>query len=353
MTDVRSLSRADLESLMQEKGLPAFRGRQLFKWLWKNGIHSIDEITEFSRALRSDLSEELLIYDLEQIGRQASLDGTVKWAFGLRDGLVIETVLIPERGHTTLCISTQAGCAMGCAFCLTGRMGLFRNLTASEIAGQALAAFRDTAREMMPRNIVFMGMGEPLSNFEPLLKAVEILTDDLGLNFSERRITVSTCGIPHKIIELGKRSRAGLAISLHAATNEQRDMLMPVNRTYPIETVLAACRKFKLPPRRRITFEYLLLRGLNDSREDAVRLSSLLRGIPSKINLIPFNECRGLSFREPDRQTVLDFQAILRDLNHTAIIRKSKGRDIDAACGQLFYHQPGSRINREKTVMNC
>ena len=352
MTDVRSLSCSELESLVEERGLPAFRGRQLFKWLWKNGIYSIEEITEFSRSLRRDLAGLLFIYNLEQIRRQSSRDGTVKWAYRLKDGLVIETVLIPERDHTTLCVSSQAGCAMGCTFCLTGKMGFFRNLAPSEIAGQVLAAIRDVPRQQRPRNLVFMGMGEPLANFENLLAAMEILKSDLGLNFSDRRITVSTCGIAPKIIELGQRSRTGLAISLHATTDEQRDRLMPVNRTYPISELLSACRQFKLPSRRRITFEYLLIRGINDSREDAYRLSQLLTDLPSKVNLIPFNECAELSFREPERESVLEFQTVLKRLNHTVIIRKSKGRDIDAACGQLSYHQP-TGIGQGTTVTGC
>ena len=352
MTDARSLSCSELEFLMKERGLPAFRGRQLFKWLWKNGIYSLEEVTEFSRTLRTDLAGDLFVYNLEQVRKQSSMDETVKWSFKLRDGLIIETVLIPEREHSTLCISSQAGCAMGCTFCLTGKMGFFRNLVPSEIAGQVLAAIRVVPEHRRPRNLVFMGMGEPLSNFENLLKAMEILKSDLGLNFSERRITVSTCGIVPRIVELGERTRAGLAISLHATTNEQRDRLMPINRTYPICALLSACRQFKLPSRRRITFEYLLIRGINDSREDAYRLSQLLKALPSKVNLIPFNECAELSFREPERQTVLEFQAILKRLNHTVIIRKSKGRDIDAACGQLSYHQPAG-INKEMTFTGC
>lgn len=334
---------------MKERGLPAFRGRQLFKWLWKNGINSLEEITEFSRSLRRDLAGDLFIYNLEQVRKQFSRDGTVKWAHRLKDGLVIETVLIPEKNHTTLCISTQAGCAIGCAFCLTGKMGFFRNLTPSEIAGQALAAIKDVPEHRRPRNLVFMGMGEPLSNFENLLVAMEILKSDLGLNFSERRITVSTCGIAPKIVELGERTRAGLAISLHAVTDEKRDRLMPVNRTYSIAALLAACRQFRLPARRRITFEYLLIRGINDLREDAYKLSRLLKGLRSKINLIPFNECAELSFREPERETVLEFQEILKRSNYTVIIRKSKGTDIDAACGQLFYQQPPG-INQETSA---
>jgi 23S rRNA (adenine2503-C2)-methyltransferase len=339
MTDLKSLSCKELQTLMQERGLPAFRGRQLFKWIWKKGIRSIEEITEFSRELRRELAGEYRLYELEQARRLASTDGTIKWAFSLSDGLVIETVLIPERDHTTLCVSTQAGCAMGCAFCLTGKMGFFRNLVPSEIAGQVLSAARDLPAALRPRNLVFMGMGEPLANFRNLVTAIEILTDDLGLNFSQRRITVSTSGIAPKIIELGEKTDVGLAISLHATTNAQRDRLMPVNRSYPMETLLDACRRFNLPPRRRITFEYLMLGGINDTMEDAKRLAGLLRGIPAKINIIAFNEGGGLPFREPDRETVLNFQKVLKDRNYTAIIRKSKGRDIEAACGQLFYQQ--------------
>ncbi len=342
MTDLKSLSCKELEHLVRERGLPAFRGRQLFKWLWQKGIHSFDEITEFSVALRAELSKDYRIYHLEQAKRLDSSDGTIKWAYKLKDGLIIEAVLIPEKDHTTLCVSTQAGCAMGCTFCLTGKMGFYRNLAPSEIAGQVLAAVQDLPPEQQPRNLVFMGMGEPLANFNNLITAIEILTCDLGLNFSQRRITVSTSGIAPKIVELGERTSVGLAVSLHATNNTQRDRLMPINRSYPIETLLEACRSFRLPPRRRITFEYLLLKGINDTREDAQRLARLLKAIPSKINLIPFNQSAGLPFREPDRNSVLDFQKILKDRNYTVIIRKSKGRDIKAACGQLFYQQQNS-----------
>ncbi|RUM93399.1 MAG: 23S rRNA (adenine(2503)-C(2))-methyltransferase RlmN [Thermodesulfatator sp.] len=352
MLDIRSLSCLELETYMRERGLPEFRGRQLFKWLWKNRITSVQEVTEFSKELREQLAQHLLIYNLEQVSRKISVDGTIKWAFRLRDSLIVETVLIPEKDHSTLCISSQAGCAMGCAFCLTGKMGFFRNLDPSEIAGQALAVLRDITVAKPPRNIVFMGMGEPLANFENLLKAIEILTSDLGLNFSQRRITVSTCGIVPNIIELGRRSSAGLAISLHATTNTQRDRLMPINKAYPIETLLNACRDFNLPARRRITFEYLLLKGINDAPEDARRLSALLRGIPSKINLIPFNECPEIPFSEPERDSVLRFQEILKELNNTVIIRKSKGRDISAACGQLFYDRHDKKISG-KDLTGC
>ncbi len=352
MIDIKALSCNEIEAFMEKRGLPAFRGRQLFKWLWKHGIRSINEVTEFSLGLRQELACELDVYSLVCIKKEASIDSTIKWAFGLRDGLAIESVLIPEKDHTTLCLSTQAGCAMGCAFCLTGRMGLLRNLEASEIAGQALTVIKDVSQEMRPRNLVFMGMGEPLANFDNLLKAIEILTHDLGLNFSHRRITVSTCGIAPKIIELGQKSRVGLAISLHATTDRQREKLMPINKVYPIKEVLNACKRFRLPPRKRITFEYLLIRGINDSIDDAYRLSELLRGIPSKINLIPFNASSGLAFEEPSRESVLKFQDVLKGLNHTVIIRKSKGRDINAACGQLFYKQSDDTY-RGKNATGC
>ncbi len=338
MIDIRSLTCDELEELMQDRGLQRFRGRQLFKWLWKNRIDSLEKITEFSVALRQELADAFHLYDLKQVRKLRSSDGTVKWAFGLPDGLIIETVLIPERSHSTLCVSTQVGCAMGCRFCLTGRMGFHRNLNPAEIACQALEVRRQESA-MHVRNIVFMGMGEPLANLENLLKAIDIMTHDLGMNFSSRRITVSTSGIAPRIIELGESASVGLAISLHATTNEQRDVLMPVNRTYPLETLMDACRQFRLPRRKRITFEYLLLRDINDSAADARRLSRLLKGIPSKINLIPFNEYPGLDYREPAEETVLHFQEILKSLDHTVIIRKSKGRDIAAACGQLFHSQ--------------
>ncbi|NPA95705.1 MAG: 23S rRNA (adenine(2503)-C(2))-methyltransferase RlmN [Thermodesulfobacteria bacterium] len=322
---------------MESWGEAAFRGRQLFKWLWTPGFASLDEVTDLPKTLRARLALEGYVYNLETVSVVASkLDDTCKWAFRLEDGSVIETVLIPGDSHATLCVSSQVGCAMGCRFCKTGSMGFVRNLSPSEIAGQVLSVIEQLGSEQRPRNLVFMGMGEPLANFENVVASIRILSSELGLNYSKRRITVSTSGIAPKIVELGNEIDVGLAISLHATTNSLRDRLMPINRRYPLEVLMDACRRFKLPRRRRITFEYIVLKGLNHSREDANRLARLLDGIPSKINLIPYNYVEGLEFQAPSEREVLDFQKLLIDKGFTAIIRKSRGRDIEAACGQLW-----------------
>lgn len=334
--DYRSMTRHELELLAVSLGLSAFRGRQLFRWLWRPEFVDMEQATDLSRDTRRLFVKKGRIYSLELHTRQTSLDGTEKFGFRLSDGLTIETVLIPEEDHYTLCLSTQVGCAMGCAFCHTARMGFKRNLLPSEIAGQVLAVQGIVDANKWPRNLVFMGMGEPLANLKHLLTSLNILCDELGLNFSSRRITVSTCGLVPEMLEFGSKTAAGLAISLHATTNEVRDHLMPVNRRYSLTTLLSACKIYPLPKRRRITFEYLLLADVNDSPEDARRLVRLLSNIPSKINLIPFNASEGIPFNAPFLQRVLEFQAILVSAGFTAIIRKSKGQDIAAACGQLY-----------------
>lgn len=317
-------------------GLPPYRGRQLFQALWQRDFKDISRITSLPKDLRSAFAT-LGRADLPEVVRDLrSSDRTVKLVLGLKDGLQIETVLIPERDHMTICISTQVGCAMGCTFCHTARMGLKRNLSPGEIASQPLVAMKHAGLREKPRNIVFMGMGEPLANLENLIAAIWILTDTMGLGYSPRRITVSTCGLVPELLRLGKETSVGLAVSLHAADNETRGRLMPINRRYPLTELIEALRTYPLPPRRRITFEYLLLAGVNDRPKDARRLARLLRGIPAKINLIPFNPSEGIPYEEPSAERVLAFQKILTEAHYTAIIRKSRGRDIAAACGQLF-----------------
>jgi 23S rRNA (adenine2503-C2)-methyltransferase len=334
--DLRSLRRSDLELWARDLGLPAFRGRQLFSWLWKPGFHDFSQMTDFPKALREKTTQKCLLINLKLIAKQRSIDGTSKLAWGLPDGLVVESVVIPERGHKTLCISSQVGCAMGCRFCHTARMGFHRHLIPSEIVGQVLAAIEHTGEREQLRNLVFMGMGEPLANYENVLKSIYILTDDLGLNFSLRRITVSTCGMVPEILRLGRDTDVGLAISLNAPDDRTRGKIMPINRRYPLSQLIEACRNYRLSRRRRITFEYLLLAGVNDSVEQAILLAKLLRGIPLKINLIPYNESSDIPFKRPVHEQVSAFQQVLKEANYTAIIRKSKGRDISAACGQLY-----------------
>jgi len=336
LINYRDCTREELEAWASDQGLPAYRGRQLFRWLWRPGFTDFNQATDFTKALRQQLSTRGNLCRLSLSARQESTDGTQKFAWGLTDGQIVETVLIPERDHTTLCVSTQAGCAMGCRFCHTARMGFRRDLSPMEIAGQALGVIEQVNRSERPRNIVFMGMGEPLANYDNLVKSIEILTDDLGLNFSLRRITVSTCGVVPEILRLGRETDVGLAISLHAPDDTTRNRLMPINRRWNIEALMDACRRYPMAKRRRITFEYLLLKDINDSANHARRLGKLLRGIPAKINLIPFNESPGIPFRRSEDHHMAEFQQILRGMNYTVMMRKSKGQDISAACGQLY-----------------
>jgi 23S rRNA (adenine2503-C2)-methyltransferase len=332
-TDLKALGSEEMGAFVSGLGLPGYRASQLLHWIYEKRASSIEEITELSKPLRGELASRAYISNLRLLGRQASSDGTEKYLFGLEDGQSIESVLIPEAGRLTLCVSSQVGCAMGCRFCLTGRGGLKRNLRAHEIADQVMAA----ARLISPRritNLVLMGMGEPLHNFDETVEALRRMTALLG--FSGRRITLSTVGLVPRILELPlKAPQVNLAVSLNATTDAVRDRIMPVNRKYPIALLMDACRRYPLPKRRRITFEYVLMEGINDSPADARRLLALLRGIPSKVNLIPLNEYEGCEFRRPPEGRVLGFQKALIDAGVTAIIRKSKGQDISAACGQL------------------
>lgn len=333
---LRSMTRRELEAWAQSLGEPPYRGRQLFQWLWRPGVTAVEEMTSLPRRLRELLAPLPDLEAVEPMELQRSRDGTIKLAWRLPDGAVVESVVIPERSHNTLCLSTQVGCRMGCRFCLTARMGFVRHLAAGEIALQVLRTVELLRERRALRNLVFMGMGEPLDNLENTVKAVEILTDPLGLDFSHRRITVSTSGLAPEMARLGERVDVGLAVSLHATTDELRSRLMPVNRRYPLPTLMEALRRYPLPRRRRITVEYLMLRGVNDSPGDAERLARLLRGLPVKVNLIPFNPSPGMEFLPSTPQAILAFQTRLKGRGLTAVIRKSRGRDISAACGQLY-----------------
>jgi 23S rRNA (adenine2503-C2)-methyltransferase len=270
-----------------------------------------------------------------------SQDHSRKYLFRLRDGHFIESVLIPERDHWTICISSQVGCAMGCAFCLTGAGGLARNLEPSEIVNQVCAVKEDLGQNGRLTNIVFMGMGEPLANYDAVVQAIRIITENNGLQFSNRHVTLSTVGLVSRIKDLGQDVTVNLAVSLNATTNDTRNALMPINRTFPMEALLAECRRFPLTSRRMITFEYVMIAGINDTPEDAIRLAKLLRPLRAKINLIPFNPFEGSSFKRPDEDVILAFQKILTDRHYTVIIRRSKGQDVGAACGQLRVRKAG------------
>lgn len=331
--NLKSLSRDELTGFIEGQGLPKYRTDQLLNWIYVRYATSLEEISEFSKDLRNRLGEIAFIGNLEVVKRERSSDSTEKFLFGLEDGQTIESVLIPDKERLTLCISSQVGCAMGCLFCLTGRSGLIRNLKAWEIVDQILSV----NRLIMPKkvtNIVFMGMGEPLANFDEVVEALKRIISYIGI--SKRKITLSTAGLAPKILELPKKApEVNLAISLNATTDAVRDRIMPINKKYPLRSLQEACRRYPLKPRRMITFEYVLIAGVNDSLEDARRLVRFLKGIRCKVNLIPLNPHEGSDLQRPSDAGVFAFQKVLTDDNMTALIRESKGQDILAACGQL------------------
>ncbi len=333
--DLKGMDSLEIEAWAVSQGLEGYRGRQIRQWLFKKLVHSFEEMTNLPKDLRVSLEEKACISHLEKIKTQESRDGTKKYLFKLKDGHCIESVLIPERDHDTLCISSQAGCAMDCRFCLTARQGLRRNLTASEIVDQVIQVKRAMGEPDRLTNIVFMGMGEPLANYESVKKAVINLMSDDGLNVSRRRITLSTCGLVPIMKRLGREMPIKLAVSLNAADDETRSLLMPINDKYPLRSLLETCRTYPLPKGERITFEYILIKGINDRDEDALNLAQRLAGIRAKINLIPLNPHDGTQMAPPSTERILQFQDILLKKYFTAIIRKSRGADILAACGQL------------------
>ena len=333
--DLKGLDGRETEEWVEVLGLEAYRARQIRQWLFKRLASSFDEMTDLPKSLRALLKEKANINHLEKVRTQVSEDSTEKYLFRLTDGCNIETVLIPERDHFTLCISSQAGCAMGCTFCFTARQGLKRNLTPAEIIDQVIQARREMKEPERLTNIVFMGMGEPLANYQGVLSAIHNMIAEEGMNFSHRKVTLSTCGLVPMIRKLGKDTTVNLAVSLNAADDETRNFLMPVNRKYNLKSLISACMDFPLPNRGMITFEYILINGVNDRTKDAHNLVNLLLGLRAKINLIPFNPCQGLELATPSMERVLKFQEILIKNHFTSIIRKSKGRDISAACGQL------------------
>ncbi len=325
----------EMEVLISSLGKEKFRARQIMKWLHQKGSVSFAEMTTLSRDFRDKLAEISRIQRPQIIKVQKSKDGTKKALLRLEDGLFIESVLIPGKNHWTICISTQAGCAMGCEFCLTGRWGLKRNLQPAEIVGQLIALRQETPEGLNIKNIVMMGMGEPLANYKNTLKAINILTCDFGLGISNRKITISTCGLAPQIIQLGKDICINLAVSLNAPDDRTRNELMPVNKKYPLKALLNACRQYPMPGRRLLTFEYILIDGVNSSVHNAEKLANLLKGQRCKINLIVLNEIPGSSFKAPPPEEVEAFQKLLIKKHYTTMIRKSRGSDILAACGQL------------------
>lgn len=340
MENLLDLTREELGQWLENKGIRSFRANQIFKWTYLKLAKDFDQMTDLGKDLRATLKAHFTLEALVLQDKQTSADTTEKFLHRLSDGELVESVLIPEKDHFTLCVSSQAGCAMDCRFCLTAKQGLKRNLTMAEIVAQ----IRDARVYVQSKgidplklsNIVFMGMGEPLANYDRLVRAIAVICDtDFGMKFSPRRVTVSTSGLVPKIAQLGLDTDVNLAISLNAVDNETRSKLMPVNRAWPMEALLEACKTFTMKPRNKITFEYILMKGINDADADARKLVKLLAPIRAKVNLIPFNEHEGAPFKRPSNNRVHAFLQILLDRNMTAIIRKSKGDDISAACGQL------------------
>jgi 23S rRNA (adenine2503-C2)-methyltransferase len=336
-TNLIGLQPLELEDLAVALGASRYRGRQLATWIYRKGVVDLEAMTDLPRDFRALLAEthEVALPDLERA--MPSQDGSRKLVFRLTDDRRVSAVLMPDDGRVTLCLSTQVGCGFACAFCLTGTMGLDRNLTAGEIVGQLLAANALLDGEERVTHLVFMGMGEPLANYANLVATLRILTDPkLGFGYSPRRLTVSTVGLVSGIDKLAREDlKVNLAISLHAASDEIRGRLMPVNRSWNLEALMAAVRRYPLAPRQRAFFEYVMLEDVNDSAEEAQRLAKLLRGIRAKVNLIPFNDWDASGFRRPPLARILAFQAILLDAGITTTVRWSKGEDIGAACGQL------------------
>jgi len=317
---------------------PKFRVKQLYNWIYRKYIDNFEEMQNIPKLLRKKLSEEFIINPLELIKHEISIDKTEKFLFKLRDGRTIETVLIKMKENKyTVCVSTQVGCKIGCAFCLTAKGGFVRNLSAGEIVAQVwwMKKFKGFD-ENKALNIVYMGMGEPLDNYENLVKAIKILSHKDGMNIATRRQTVSTSGIAPKIKKLGEENLGvNLAISLHAVDNETREKLIPLNKAYNIESVISAIKQFPIDKRKKVMFEYLVIKNVNDNIKAAKKLVKLLNGIPSKVNLIYFNPYPGSEFDRPDEESMKKFQNYLINKGIMCTIRKSKGMDISAACGQL------------------
>jgi 23S rRNA (adenine2503-C2)-methyltransferase len=335
--DIAELERPALESALEEHGHARFHARQIFRWIYRRGVTDADAMTDLSRELRAALARDFTVTTPTLAHREISADGTEKFLLRLADRRHIESVFIPDTPAMTFCISTQVGCAMACAFCLTGKMGLVRNLTAAEIVGQVRVLAGAVNLREARFNIVLMGMGEPLHNYDETMKALRILTDEHGFDMSPRRITLSTVGLLPALERLATEAvMPNLAISLHAPTDLQRGELVPINRKYGVGDIIDACKRFPLKNRSRITFEYVLLAGVNDSPQDARRLAKLVAGVKSKVNLIPLNAAAGIPFERPSDEAVNRFAKIVADYGVAVSVRKSRGRDIRAACGQLI-----------------
>lgn len=341
LINLLDLDRQGMADLFSSLGEAPYRATQVLQWVHQYGVQDIDEMTNISKALRQKLTSLGEIKPPEVATEQLSQDGTRKWLLRLADGNCIETVFIPEDDRGTLCVSSQVGCALNCSFCSTAQQGYNRNLTVAEIIGQVWLAVRKLAtngksHDHTVSNVVMMGMGEPLLNFDSVVKAMEIMMDDFAYGLSKRRVTLSTSGVVPAMHRLAEISDVALAVSLHAPTDELRNSLVPINKKYPLSELLAVCRSYyKNDQRRRITMEYVMLDGVNDTPTHANQLVKILQGIPSKVNLIPFNPFKGAPYRRSSKEKIDKFREILTSAGFTTITRKTRGDDIDAACGQL------------------
>ncbi len=344
------MPRADLERFFADMGEKAFRARQMMQWVYGRSVLQLDDMTDLSKSLRHSLDGRIAFGLPGVCERHDASDGVIKWRLEAGGGQAVETVFIPEEDRGTLCVSSQVGCAMDCPFCATGRQGFNRNLSAAEIIGQVMLARRELDAVDGPRisNIVFMGMGEPLANLRAVIKAVDILLDDLGFGLSRRRVTVSTSGLVPQLRRLGEASNVALAVSLHAPTDTLRDVLVPINRRHPLAELLGACWDYvRMANLKDVTFEYVMLAGVNDSDEMAHQLARLLANRPAKVNLIPFNPFPGSAWHRSSQAVIDRFRQVLLDAGIMTVTRKTRGDDIAAACGQLA----GQVSNRVRTPL--
>lgn len=333
--------RKALETFLVEQGAASYRAKQIMKWIHFCGKSDFDTMTDLGKALRQQLTECAEISAPTVSYHQKSSDGTQKWVLRLQDGNCIETVFIPEKKRGTLCVSSQVGCALNCQFCSTAQQGFSRNLTVGEIIGQVWLAVRqlsltDGMHDRQVTNVVMMGMGEPLLNFDAVVSAMDIMMDDFGYGLSKRRVTLSTSGVVPAMLELGKVSGAALAVSLHAPNDDLRNQLVPINKKYSLKELMSVCKNyFKDEPRRKVTFEYVMLKDVNDTPQHAKQLIKILNGVPAKVNLIPFNPFPNTHFECSPRDIIEQFLQILQKSNICVTVRKTRGDDIDGACGQL------------------
>ncbi len=330
------LDRNGLAAFFVELGEKPFRATQLLKWIYQEGVEDFDLMTNFSKSLRTYLKEHCFIATPEIVVEQVASDGVHKWVLQTHCGNRIETVFIPEENRGTLCVSSQVGCALACTFCSTAQQGFNRNLATSEIIGQVYTAQKRLGADKKITNVVMMGMGEPLLNFDNVVAAMNLMMEDFAFGLSKRRVTISTSGVVPAMYRLTEVCDVSLAVSLHAVTDELRDVLVPINKKYPLKELMEACREnAKLAPRRTVTFEYVMLKGINDSVQDAQGLIALLKTVPSKLNLIPFNPFPNSIYACSSKNTIHQFKTLLNDAGIVTTVRKTRGEDIDAACGQL------------------